>query len=92
MLLKSETAVAATYCLALIECAYPSLSDNKVRKVHVKYKNQEEGGFRFSERPSDKIVVVVPYEDQQYDSEIFKGVQSSQELEPEATEAGSWPM
>ena len=92
VLLKSETAAAATYRLALIDCAYPSLSDNKVRKVHVKYKNQEEGGFRFSERPSDKIVVVVPYEDQQYDSEIFKGVQSSQESEPEATEAGSRPM
>ena len=88
MLLKSETAAAATYRLALIECAYPSLSDNKVRKVLVKYKNQGEGGFRFSERPSNKIVLVVPYEDQQYDSEQFKGVQSSQESEPEAAEAG----
>ena len=29
-----------------------------------------------------------PYEDQQYDSEQFKGVQSSQELEPEAAKAG----
>ena len=92
VLLKSETAAAATYRIALIDCAYPSLSDNKVRKVHVKYKNQEEGGFRFSERPSDKIVLVVPYEEQQYDSEIFKGVQSRQESEPEATEAGSRPM
>ena len=53
VLLKSETAVAATYCLALIECAYPSLSDNKVRKVLVKYKNQGEGRFRFSEQPSN---------------------------------------
>ena len=88
VLLKSETAAAATYRLALIECAYPSLSDNKVRKVLVKYKNQGEGGFRFSERPSNKIVLVVPYEDQQYDSEQFKGVQSSQESEPEAAEAG----
>ena len=31
---------------------------------------------------------MVPYEDQQYDSEQFKGVQSSQESEPEAAEAG----
>ena len=31
---------------------------------------------------------MVPYEDQQYDSEQFKRVQSSQKLEPEATEAG----
>ena len=88
MLLKSETAAAATYRLALIECAYPSLSDNKVRKVLVKYKNQGEGGFRFSERPSNKIVLVVPYENQQYDAEQFKGVQSSQESELEAAEAG----
>ena len=46
VLLKSETAAAATYRLALIECAYPSLSDNKVRKVLVKYKNQGEGGIQ----------------------------------------------
>ena len=32
--------------------------------------------------------MVVPYEDQQYDSEQFKGVQSNQESEPEAAEAG----
>ena len=74
VLLKSETAAAATYRLALIECAYSSLSDNKVRKVLVKYKNQVEGGFRFSERPSNKIVLVVPYEDQHYNSEQFKGI------------------
>ena len=68
------------------------MSDNKVRKVLVKYKNQGEGGFRFSERPSNKIVLVVPYEDQQYGSEQFKGVQSGQETELEAAEAGSQPM
>ena len=47
VLLKSETAATATYRLALIECAYPSLSDNKVRKVLVKYKNQGEGDSDF---------------------------------------------
>ena len=43
MLLKSETEAAATYCLALIDCAYPSLSDNKVRKVLVKYSTKIKG-------------------------------------------------
>ena len=43
MLLKSETEAAATYRLALIDCAYPSLSDNKVRKVLVKYSTKIKG-------------------------------------------------
>ena len=46
VLLKSETAATATYRLALIKCAYPSLSDNKVRKVLVKYKKPRGGGIQ----------------------------------------------
>ena len=38
VLLKQETAAAATYRLGLIGEVYPSLSDGKVRRVLVKYK------------------------------------------------------
>ena len=46
VLIKSETAAAATYRLALIECAYPSLSDNKVRKVFCKIQKSRGRGIQ----------------------------------------------
>ena len=45
-----------THCIALIEFAYLSLSNNWVRKVPVQYKKQGEGVFRFFEHPSNKII------------------------------------
>ena len=52
--------------LGLVDSAIPSLVDNKVRRVIVKYKNKGEKGYRISERPAGKGVLVVPIENQQY--------------------------
>ena len=41
-----------------------SNSDNKVHRIVVTYKNQGESTFRVSERPVQKVVLVVPMEDQ----------------------------
>ena len=64
VLLKQETAAAATYRLGLIGETYPSLSDGKVRRVLVKYKNPGEKGYRVSERHANKLVLVVPVNEQ----------------------------
>ena len=64
MLLKQETAAAATYRLGLVGEVYPSLSDGRVRRVLVKYKNPGEKGYRVSERHANKLVLVVPVDEQ----------------------------
>ena len=64
VLLKQETAAAASYCLGLVGEVYPSLSDGKVRRVLVKYKNPRERGYRVSERHANKLVLVVPADEQ----------------------------
>ena len=43
---------------------YPSLSDGKVRRVLVKYKNPGEKGYRVSERHANKLVLIVPVDEQ----------------------------
>ena len=60
VLLKQETAAAASYRLGLVGEVYPSLSDGRVRRVLVKYKNPREKGYRVSERHANKLVLVVP--------------------------------
>ena len=77
-----------THCIALIEFAYLSLSNNWVRKVPVQYKKQGEGGFRFFEHPSNKIILVILFLDQQHDSEQSKGIKTDS-LGAQAAEAGS---
>jgi hypothetical protein len=47
-----------------IVTAIPNLEDKHVRRVVVAYKNNQEVGFRYSERPVHKLVLVVPAEDQ----------------------------
>ena len=59
VLLKQETAAAARYRLGLVEEVYPSLSDGKVRRVLVKYKNPGEKGYRVYERHANKLVLIV---------------------------------
>ena len=91
VILKNETNTSATYKLGLVDSAIPSLVDNKVRRVIVKYKNKGEKGYRISERPAGKCVLVVPIENQQYiwmidefDHESTENVPNS--VEPEPTE------
>ena len=43
---------------------YPSLSDGKVRRVLVKFKNPGEKGYRVSERHANKLVLMVPVDEQ----------------------------
>ena len=69
---RLEEPMITTHCIALIESAYLSLSNNWVRKVPVKYKKQGEGGFRFFEHPSNKIILVILFLDQQHDSDDSK--------------------
>ena len=45
VLLKQETAADASYRLGLVGEVYPSLSDGRVRRVLVKYKNPGEKGY-----------------------------------------------
>ena len=71
-LVHLEEPMITTHCIALIESAYLSLSNNWVRKVPVKYKKQGEGGFRFFEHPSNKIILVIFFLDQQHDSDDSK--------------------
>ena len=59
VLLKQETAAAASYRLGLVGEVYPSLSDGRVRRVLVKYKNPGEKGYWVSERHANKLVLVV---------------------------------
>ena len=66
VILKNETSTSATYKLGLVDSAIPSLIDNKVRRVIVKYKNKGEKGYRISEGPAGKCVLVVLIENQQY--------------------------
>ena len=66
VILKNETNISATYKLGLVDSAIPSLVDNKVRWVLVKYKNKGKKGYHISERPAGKCVLVVPVENQQY--------------------------
>ena len=63
-LLKQETAATASFRLGLVGEVYPSLSDGKVRRVLVKYKNPKEKGYRVSERHANKLVLVVPTDKQ----------------------------
>ena len=85
---RLEEPMITTHCRALIEFAYLSLSNNWVRKVPVKYKKQGEGGFRFFEHPSNKIILVILFLDQQHDSEQSKGIKTDS-LGAQAAEAGS---
>ena len=76
VLLKQETAPAASYRLGLVGEVYPSLSDGKVRLVLVKYKNPGEKGYRVSERHANKLVLVVPVSEQSIneDANVFEQV------------------
>ena len=75
----------------MVDSAIPSLVDNKVRRVIIKYKNKGEKGYRISERPASKCILVVPIENQQHtwiyddiDNEPNDNVPDS--LEPEPSE------
>ena len=89
VILKNETSTSATYKLGLVDSAIPSLIDNKVRWVIVKYKNKGEKGYRISERPAGKCVLVVPIKNQQYiwmNDEIDNEPEPTEPQEPEPTE------
>ena len=64
VLFKQETAATASYRLGLVGEVYPSLSDGKVSRVLVKYKNPGEKGYRVSERHACKLVLVIPVDEQ----------------------------
>ena len=64
VLYKQETAATASYRLGLVGEVYPSLSDGKVSRVLVKYKNPGEKGYRVSERHACKLVLVIPVDEQ----------------------------
>jgi transposase InsO family protein len=64
VLLKDETAASASYKIARITRVFNSQADGKVHRIIVKYKNPGEAVFRMSERPVQKVVLVVPIEDQ----------------------------
>ena len=64
MRVKQETAAADSYRFGLVGEVYPSLSDGKVRRVLVKYKNPGEKSYRVSERHANKLVLIVPADDQ----------------------------
>ena len=64
VLFKQETAATASYRLGLVGEVYPSLSDSKVSRVLVKYKNPGEKGYRVSERHACKLVLVIPVDKQ----------------------------
>ena len=64
VLLKQETAAAASYRLGLVGEVYPSLSDGRVRRVLVKYKNPGEKVCRVLERHANKLVLEVPVDEQ----------------------------
>ena len=72
VLLKQETAASATFHLGLVHDVFPSLSDNKVRRVLVKYKNPGEQGFRYSERHANKLVLIIPREEQSITYELIE--------------------
>ena len=76
VLLKQETAASATFRLGLVHDVFPSLSDNKVRRVLVKYKNPGEQGFRYSERHANKLVLVIPREEQSITYELIENKNS----------------
>ena len=80
VLLKQETSTSATFRLGLVHNVYPSLSDNKVRRVLVKYKNPGEQGFRYSERHANKLVLIIPREEQSITYELIEN-KNSGELE-----------
>ena len=89
--LKNETNTSATYKLGLVDSAIPSLVDTKVRWVIVKYKNKGEKGYRISERPTGKCILVVPIKNQQYtwmndDIDVEPKDNVPDSLEPEPTE------
>ena len=75
-----ETAAAASYRLGLVSEVYLSLSDGKVRGVLVKYKNPGERGYRVTERHANKLVLVVPTDEQSIieNAETLKQVPSAQ--------------
>ena len=70
VLLKQETAANASYRLGLVGEVYPSLSDGKVRRVLVKYKNLGEKGYRALERHANKLVLVVPTDKQTINEDV----------------------
>ena len=63
-MMKEETTASASYKLGRIVTAIPNPEDKRIRRVVVAYKNNQEAGFRYSERPVHKLVLVVPAEDQ----------------------------
>jgi hypothetical protein len=70
VLLKDETAATKTYRTAQV--LYPIFSfDNKVRKVVCRYKNLGESKYRYTERPAQKVVLIVPKEEQEDFREIL---------------------
>ena len=70
VLLKQETPAAATYRLGLVGEVYPSLSDGKVRRVLVKYKNPGEKGYWVSEWHANKLVIIVPVDEQSINEDM----------------------
>jgi hypothetical protein len=64
VLLKDETAASASFKIARITRVFNSQIDGKVHRVIVQYKNPGEAVFRVSERPVQKVVLVVPVEEQ----------------------------
>jgi len=63
VLLKNETAASAQYKIARISEILPDKKDELIRKVVVAYKNPGENVFRYSERPINKLSLVVPVEE-----------------------------
>ena len=64
VLMKNETAVSKMYRLARVYKVFPSETDNLVRKALIQYKNPGEKKFRFSERPVQGLVLLLPIEEQ----------------------------
>ena len=64
VLMKNETAVSKMYRLARVYKVFPSESDSLVRKALIQYKNPGERKFRFSERPVQGLVLLMPIEEQ----------------------------
>ncbi len=62
--MKNETAVSKMYRLARVYKVFPSESDSLVRKALIQYKNPGERKFRFSERPVQGLVLLLPIEEQ----------------------------
>jgi len=69
VLLKKEMVTAANYKLGRVYSAVPCMEDGLVRKVVVGYHTHQQAPLRFTERLVNKLVLVVPVEEQEHPEE-----------------------